>query len=175
MAVSTLRHLVVVAPAAAALEQPLPPTERAAYQRQLLADFLVSRRATSSPTTVHATLSALRATVHLGAHADGPNHYGAGQPGIGERSLEYYIGPCQVVDAPEHTSSSRSPEITRTRSGWITTRGYSAWKAGAYQKCTVASWPSKRPVSASRKIPEQAEQSMAPPSCMRRSHCTSRG
>lgn len=46
------------------------------------------------------TLSTLRSTVHLGAHADGPNHYGAGAPGIGERSLDYYIGPCRVVDAP---------------------------------------------------------------------------
>lgn len=46
------------------------------------------------------TLSTLRTTVHLGAHADGPNHYGAGAPGIGERSLRYYIGPCQVIHAP---------------------------------------------------------------------------
>lgn len=46
------------------------------------------------------TLSTLRATVHLGAHADGPNHYGAGAAGIGERDLEYYIGACRVVDAP---------------------------------------------------------------------------
>jgi arylformamidase len=46
------------------------------------------------------TLSALRATVHLGAHADGPNHYGAGQAGIGEQPLERYLGPCQVLDAP---------------------------------------------------------------------------
>ena len=45
------------------------------------------------------TLSTLRATVHLGAHADGPNHYGQGAPGIGERPLEHYIGPCQVIDA----------------------------------------------------------------------------
>jgi arylformamidase len=44
------------------------------------------------------TLSTLRATVHLGAHADGPNHYGRG-PGIGERRLEHYLGGCQVVDA----------------------------------------------------------------------------
>ena len=43
------------------------------------------------------TLSTLRATVHLGAHADGPNHYGADAPSIDERSLDYYIGPCQVV------------------------------------------------------------------------------
>ncbi|MCZ7647489.1 MAG: cyclase family protein [Planctomycetota bacterium] len=43
------------------------------------------------------TLSTLRATVHLGAHADGPNHYGARAPGIDARPLEDYLGPCQVV------------------------------------------------------------------------------
>lgn len=43
------------------------------------------------------TLSTLRATVHLGAHADGPNHYGTASPGIGERHLGLYLGPCQVV------------------------------------------------------------------------------
>lgn len=43
------------------------------------------------------TLSTLRATVHLGAHADGPNHYGLGAPAIHERKLDYYLGPCQVV------------------------------------------------------------------------------
>jgi arylformamidase len=43
------------------------------------------------------TLSTLHATVHLGAHADGPNHYGADAPAIHERSLDYYLGPCQVL------------------------------------------------------------------------------
>ncbi len=45
------------------------------------------------------TLSTMRGTVHLGAHADGPNHYGKGAPGIGERGLRYYIGACRVVEA----------------------------------------------------------------------------
>ena len=43
------------------------------------------------------TLSTLRSTVHLGAHADGPNHYGRDAAAIHERSLEHYLGPCQVV------------------------------------------------------------------------------
>lgn len=43
------------------------------------------------------TLSTLRATVHLGAHADGPNHYGVYAASIDRRSLEYYLGPCRVV------------------------------------------------------------------------------
>ena len=43
------------------------------------------------------TLSTLHATVHLGAHADAPNHYGTAAPSIDGRSLDYYIGPCQVI------------------------------------------------------------------------------
>jgi arylformamidase len=43
------------------------------------------------------TLSTLHTTVHAGAHADGPNHYGAEAPSIEQRSLEYYLGPCQVL------------------------------------------------------------------------------
>jgi len=43
------------------------------------------------------TLSTLRATVHLGAHADAPSHYGPHGPTIERRPLEAYLGPCQVV------------------------------------------------------------------------------
>src|SRR5258707_15319697 len=43
------------------------------------------------------TLSTLHATVHLGAHADAPSHYGAVAPAIDERNLDYYLGPCQVM------------------------------------------------------------------------------
>jgi arylformamidase len=46
------------------------------------------------------TLSTLRATVHLGAHADAPSHYGRGAPAIHERSWDYYLGPCQVCHVP---------------------------------------------------------------------------
>lgn len=45
------------------------------------------------------TLSTLRATTHLGAHADGPNHYGKDAPAIDERGLDYFLGPCQVIRA----------------------------------------------------------------------------
>jgi arylformamidase len=43
------------------------------------------------------TLSTLRATVHLGAHADGPNHYGRDAVAIDRMPLDYYLGPCQVI------------------------------------------------------------------------------
>jgi len=45
------------------------------------------------------TLSTLRTTVHVGAHADGANHYGPGTGCIHERDLEHYLGPCQVITA----------------------------------------------------------------------------
>jgi arylformamidase len=45
----------------------------------------------------HMTLSSITSTVHLGAHADAPNHYQAGGSGIAARDLELYYGPCQVV------------------------------------------------------------------------------
>jgi arylformamidase len=43
------------------------------------------------------TLSTLRATVHLGAHADAPSHYGKDASDIASRSLELYLGPCEVM------------------------------------------------------------------------------
>jgi arylformamidase len=42
-------------------------------------------------------LSAIHTTVHLGAHADAPNHYQNGAAGIAAQALEAYYGPCQVV------------------------------------------------------------------------------
>ena len=43
------------------------------------------------------TLSTLRATVHLGAHADAPSHYGVDAAAIDACPLEPYLGPCRVV------------------------------------------------------------------------------
>lgn len=45
------------------------------------------------------TLSSMTATVHLGAHADAPSHYGVKAPTIDQVSLEKYLGRCQVVRA----------------------------------------------------------------------------
>ncbi|MGD9693434.1 MAG: cyclase family protein [Phycisphaerales bacterium] len=48
------------------------------------------------------TLSTLRATVHLGAHADAPSHYGKDGETIEQRTLGPYLGPAQIigVDVP---------------------------------------------------------------------------
>jgi arylformamidase len=66
------------------------------------------------------TLSTLRATVHLGAHADGPSHYGEDAPAIHERSLDYYLGPCQVIRvdmarATRIASNSLPSELSTSR------------------------------------------------------------
>lgn len=49
------------------------------------------------------TLSSLRATCHLGAHADAPSHYGKDAATMEQCALEPYVGPCQVI----HVSAQR--------------------------------------------------------------------
>ncbi len=44
-----------------------------------------------------ATVSTIRATAHLGAHADAPSHYGQGARSIDEQDLDPYLGLCQLV------------------------------------------------------------------------------
>src|SRR5262249_47257251 len=61
------------------------------------------------------TLSTLHATVHLGAHADAPNHYGIGAPAIHERSLDFYLGPCQVIRVNVPRGALLQPESVQTR------------------------------------------------------------
>jgi arylformamidase len=42
-------------------------------------------------------LSTLRGTVHLGAHADAPSHFGPHAPSIADRPLELYLGRCHLL------------------------------------------------------------------------------
>lgn len=44
------------------------------------------------------TLSTMHGTCHLGAHADGPNHYALGGRSVDEQPLDRYLGRCQVID-----------------------------------------------------------------------------
>jgi arylformamidase len=55
------------------------------------------------------TLSSLRATVHLGAHADAPSHYGKDARAIHEMNLDYYVGPCQVMHVHAERGTRVSP------------------------------------------------------------------
>lgn len=45
----------------------------------------------------HLTLSTLRSTVHVGAHADAPSHFSRDGESIEKRPLDLYLGPCRVV------------------------------------------------------------------------------
>jgi len=54
------------------------------------------------------TLSTLHATVHLGAHADAPSHYGVDAATMEQRSLDIYVGRCQVI----RVAASRGGRIT---------------------------------------------------------------
>jgi arylformamidase len=55
------------------------------------------------------TLSTLRATVHLGAHADAPSHYGRDARTIEAQPLERYLGRCRVLRVPVARGSRISP------------------------------------------------------------------
>lgn len=65
-------------------------------------------------------LSSMTTTLHVGAHADAPSHYLRGGQGIGERPLDLYYGPCQViaVDVPRGARilPSHLPRGVRIRS-----------------------------------------------------------
>lgn len=55
-------------------------------------------------------LSAIRTTVHLGAHTDAPSHYVRDGVGIAQRPLELYVGPCQVISVSTARGSRIMPE-----------------------------------------------------------------
>ncbi len=90
------------------------------------------------------TLSTLRATVHLGAHADGPNHYGLNAPSIDQRDLTYYLGPCQVVRVVlgpgDRVSVGKLPAVIAAERLLIATGTYDPKKA--FQKDFAALEPS---------------------------------
>jgi arylformamidase len=57
------------------------------------------------------TLSDIRTTVHLGAHADASNHYRTDGAGIQEHHLAPYIGPCQVVQVDVGPGNRITPDM----------------------------------------------------------------
>jgi arylformamidase len=61
------------------------------------------------------TLSTLRATVHLGAHADAPSHYAVDGATIEARELSMYLGPCQVVRVNVNRAERIRPDHVTTK------------------------------------------------------------
>jgi len=49
----------------------------------------------------HLRLSSINSTLHIGSHADAPNHYHRDGIGIDERNLRHYLGSVQVIDLSE--------------------------------------------------------------------------
>jgi arylformamidase len=58
----------------------------------------------------HLTLSAINATVHLGAHVDGPNHYDPSGVAIDQRPLSLYYGLAQVIEVDVSAGARILPE-----------------------------------------------------------------
>lgn len=54
------------------------------------------------------TLSDIRTTLHVGAHADAPSHYTTEGEDIARRDLGYYVGECVVL----HVRDARNRRIT---------------------------------------------------------------
>lgn len=60
------------------------------------------------------TLSDVRTTVHVGAHADAPSHYVVDGDDIAARRLDFYIGLCAVVQVEVERGRRIMPEdLTR--------------------------------------------------------------
>jgi arylformamidase len=60
-----------------------------AFERQVTMDFSKGD---------HLGLTCIKSTLHIGAHADAPNHYHREGVAIDQRDLRLYMGVCQVID-----------------------------------------------------------------------------
>lgn len=58
-------------------------------------------------------LSSMNTTVHIGAHADAPSHYHLNGETIEARSLDYFLGTCQVIEVTVAAGSRLGPEDLR--------------------------------------------------------------
>lgn len=74
----------------------------------------------------HLDLSTINATVHLGAHTDAPSHYHSEGETMESRALDFYFGPCQIMDVstkkgerihPKHLSGDVTEERVLFRTG----------------------------------------------------------
>jgi arylformamidase len=62
------------------------------------------------------TLSDIRTTVHVGAHADAPSHYSVSGQDIAARNLEYYVGRCNVLHIENVQGKRIHPEDMKDKS-----------------------------------------------------------
>lgn len=57
----------------------------------------------------HMTLSSIESTVHVGAHADAPNHFEPTEEGIDQVDVRRYFGPCEVVEVKKGRGTNITP------------------------------------------------------------------
>lgn len=58
----------------------------------------------------HLVLSRVQTTLHIGAHVDAPIHYDPQGKGMESRSLNYYLGACQVISVKLARNKRIKPE-----------------------------------------------------------------
>jgi arylformamidase len=79
-----------------------------AFRRELVTE--IGAPGSSSGASWNLTVSSIRTTVHVGAHADAPNHFIGGGVGIDAVPLTPYRGLCQVIDLVKARGSLIAPE-----------------------------------------------------------------
>ncbi len=79
------------------------------YQRKTSLNF---------DTGSHFALSSLKATVHLGAHTDAPNHYHPDGEGIDKRDLDLYFGAATVIELKLPPKACITPQDLETQQGF---------------------------------------------------------
>lgn len=87
------------------------------FSRKVLLDFKKGH---------HLLLSSMRTTLHIGAHADGPNHYTESGEGIGARDLSFYIGSCLVLNVEPNIKRGERVQKKMLAEKW---RSIFAWPA----------------------------------------------
>jgi arylformamidase len=73
------------------------------YRRELLTEL--GKPSSASGPSWELTISSIHTTVHIGAHADAPNHFSATGRGIDAVPLTPYRGVCQVIDVRKEPGS----------------------------------------------------------------------
>jgi arylformamidase len=69
------------------------------------------------PASWELLVSSIQTTLHVGAHADAPNHFARGGLGIDRVPLEVYRGPCEVLEVHLSPGSTIHPrDLERTPS-----------------------------------------------------------
>lgn len=79
-----------------------------AYRRQLTTE--IGAAISPSGPAWELTVSSIHTTLHVGAHADAPNHFTAGAAGIEAVPLSPYRGLCQVIHCDKPRGSLIGPE-----------------------------------------------------------------